>query len=584
VRAARTRQAEVENYFINNAYLMPTFHKIYWMGGVSSVAKYPNFSWIDASPGIYAGTYQNWGKMGTLLEPNNAISPPEFCMVANWSQAYGSPRRWGWSDVNCDLVKATFMCRVMPPVVKYCKSETTGSDYVLNTNKMSFNDAMSFCNNCGGLLASYDNMTEQRDVENCFVVSLALAGPSSTACCCGNGCFAALYAARYTPGSQLHPPLPALQEDGWLLPRFHKFYWMGLASNVNGAIWPNFTWLDHGKAIYMGDYQHWGTLMPGRVLEPNNLVPPEVCAGSNLTAGIIRYEELIFDGVGGWADQHCDEKHIFVCEIWPPQRFEPYVSGVSGYEFTLYTTTMNQSFAEIECNANGGHLASYTSAEEQFDVEQYYISNFWLLPAWHKAYWIGLYSESPRTWPVFQWLDGAPAPTNTTYRHWGMLTPQSLQEPNNFGRKPELCAVANASQAFDSPTAWGWADQNCLLKFPFMCKKMQPGAYVYTSSGSMNTYILNTSATNFMDAEASCNSNGGHLVYYDSADEQAEVEQYYIAQGMFIPSYHRCVSALLAQCDWHGLGRTQRKASGTKLGFNVVLQVLLDGVDDVWLA
>jgi hypothetical protein len=39
----------------------------------------------------------------------------------------------------------------------------------------------------------------------------------------------------------LHNAGDLLQEDGWLLPSFHQFYWMGLESSVNGAIWPNFT-------------------------------------------------------------------------------------------------------------------------------------------------------------------------------------------------------------------------------------------------------------------------------------------------------------------------------------------------------
>lgn len=165
---------EVESYFIVSGYLMPSYHQMYWLGARSDVQRYPNFTWTDRSPGIYQGTYQHWGRMGSVPEPNNAVFPPEFCVVANWSQSYGNPRRWGWSDVNCDVVRASFMCKVMPPVVKYCKSETTGSDYVLNTNKMGFDDAMGFCNNCGGVLAAYDNMTEQADVEKCFIVS----------CCC----------------------------------------------------------------------------------------------------------------------------------------------------------------------------------------------------------------------------------------------------------------------------------------------------------------------------------------------------------------------------------------------------------------
>jgi hypothetical protein len=117
------------------------------------------------------------------------------------------------------------------------------------------------------------------------------------------------------------------------------------------------------------------------------------------------------------------------------------------------------------------------------------------------------------------------------------MSPQGLQEPNNFERKPELCAAANASQTYSM--AWGWADQNCGVKMPFMCKKLQPGAYVYTSNVTATTYILNTSYAGFMDAEAACNSNGGHLAYFETADEQEEVEAYYVSQGVFIPAYHR---------------------------------------------
>jgi hypothetical protein len=48
-----------------------------------------------------------------------------------------------------------------------------------------------------------------------------------------------------------------------------------------------------------GNYQHWGTAGAGQ-LEPNNLVPQENCAGSNLSAS--------YTNAGGWADHHCKEK------------------------------------------------------------------------------------------------------------------------------------------------------------------------------------------------------------------------------------------------------------------------------------
>ena len=56
---------------------------------------------------------------------------------------------------------------------------------------------------------------------------------------------------------------------------------------------------------------------PGARLEPNNVNPPEFCAGSNLTMGIATYNKRIitFDGLGGWADRNCLQQHVFICEV-----------------------------------------------------------------------------------------------------------------------------------------------------------------------------------------------------------------------------------------------------------------------------
>jgi hypothetical protein len=86
---------------------------------------------------------------------------------------------------------------------------------------------------------------------------------------------------------------------------------------VYGAKWPNFTWINTDDVIYKGNYQHWGTYQPGRRLEPNNMVAPENCAGSNTTQGVLQPDKttVLFDGLGGWADHNCREKYIFICEI-----------------------------------------------------------------------------------------------------------------------------------------------------------------------------------------------------------------------------------------------------------------------------
>jgi hypothetical protein len=106
-----------------------------------------------------------------------------------------------------------------------------------------------------------------------------------------------------------------------------------------------------------------------------------------------------------------------------------------------------------------------------------------------------------------------------------MQLPQGLKEPNNASpKKNEFCGAANFSQRFDSPVAWGWADQPCDVQLPFMCKQQPLGsAFLYISPSSRITYILNVTSLPFVDAQASCNEQGGHLVYYTSLEEQKEV-------------------------------------------------------------
>ncbi len=68
---------------------------------------------------------------------------------------------------------------------------------------------------------------------------------------------------------------------------------------------------------------------------------------------------------------------------------------------------------------------------EQADVESYYINNGYLLPTFHKAYWLGLSADGaivasatgnnnrpvPRMVP-WQWMDGKVF-SQYTYQHWG---------------------------------------------------------------------------------------------------------------------------------------------------------------------
>lgn len=72
---------------------------------------------------------------------------------------------------------------------------------------------------------------------------------------------------------------------------------------------------------------------------------------------------------------------------------------------------------------------------------------------------------------------------NCTYIHWGTLVTGNgnrLPEPNGKGPPPELCAVANSSQAWrdnstmgGNVTAFGWSDTRCTRRFVSICRIMR---------------------------------------------------------------------------------------------------------------
>jgi hypothetical protein len=74
------------------------------------------------------------------------------------------------------------------------------------------------------------------------------------------------------------------------------------------------------------------------------------------------------------------------------------------------------------------------------------------------------------SWPKFGWTDPTVDPPSfRTYVHWGTNTTTNLTEPQN--QKPqEGCGAARYYLSFDTPSAWGWADEQCNNTFIFMCR------------------------------------------------------------------------------------------------------------------
>jgi hypothetical protein len=103
------------------------------------------------------------------------------------------------------------------------------------------------------------------------------------------------------------------------------------------------------------------------------------------------------------------------------------------------------------------------SQSEQAEVERSFQGQGAFAATNVRFYWIGfrVYAR----WPTF-----SPVVANnrsTTFFHWGTMVPQGIKEPNAITGL-EFCAGANASEAYGG--AWGWSDENCGVRAPFVCK------------------------------------------------------------------------------------------------------------------
>jgi hypothetical protein len=155
-----------------------------------------------------------------------------------------------------------------------------------------------------------------------------------------------------------------------------------------------------------------------------------------------------------------------------PGQFQPppYTASSTNMTFQYATNMTDFAAGQRACNLLGGHLATFKSLEEQTEVEEFYISGGYLFPKFRNVYWMGLRLNSTTEPRKYTWIDPSleiqELDQFTDYMHWGSSAGQ--QEPNNLHFPPEMCTSGNFTQAFEG--AAGWADANCGMKYPIMCR------------------------------------------------------------------------------------------------------------------
>jgi hypothetical protein len=110
------------------------------------------------------------------------------------------------------------------------------------------------------------------------------------------------------------------------------------------------------------------------VAQPNEaLSPPALCVAAN--------NSLSYSGGWGWANWQCSEQLPYVCKVAAPGVFS--YSSPMNATYVLNTNPLPQAAAEQFCRDRGGHLASFTTFQEQVEVEAWFAQQGYLLPAYH---------------------------------------------------------------------------------------------------------------------------------------------------------------------------------------------------------
>ena len=122
--------------------------------------------------------------------------------------------------------------------------------------------------------------------------------------------------------------------------------------------------MDQNQAVFRPNYQHWGYIeLKGgaKQLEPNNLSPPEHCAGANTTLLWSQHGAWAY----GWADKSCSEQAVSICEFRPLKTTGSATAPSTQAVFTYHQVPATFEDAQRTCFAEGGRLASYSSLQEQ---------------------------------------------------------------------------------------------------------------------------------------------------------------------------------------------------------------------------
>jgi len=183
----------------------------------------------------------------------------------------------------------------------------------------------------------------------------------------------------------------------------------------------------------------------------------------------------------------------------------------NGHIYSLYNENLTWKEAESVCETMGGHLATITSADEQ-----QVISN--LLSGGKRSFYL-LGATDEVTEGTFKWVTNEPF----SYSNW------NTGQPDNYNGNEDYLMAYNIGTEVGK---WNDAnnEHNLIIEgkdfndYGFICEVEPVSAPVATTIYNGSKYMLFDNNMTWKDAEAMCESLGGHLATVTSVGEQQTIE------------------------------------------------------------
>ena len=107
--------------------------------------------------------------------------------------------------------------------------------------------------------------------------------------------------------------------------------------------------------------------------------------------------------------------------------------------------------------------------ETQIDVENFFISAYYMITGCMGSYWNGLYAK--RGIPWFYWSEfQMPRPGAKNYVNWGFDPVLNQTQPINLPWSQQFICGASMLNESTATGAWGWSNKNCSNKYISICK------------------------------------------------------------------------------------------------------------------